>query len=72
MMDFDSDTDDEDFASSRQSTGKSADLSGLVLQAGAGGGRRTGSGGDASNLFLDAEDDFCIVDTPTFTRVVCC
>jgi len=72
VMDFDSDTDEEEgLADTRQFPAKSADLSGpLLLPPGSGPTTTVCGSGNARGLFQDADDDFCIVDTPTFTRVV--
>ena len=72
IMDFDSDTDEEEgLAKPRQFPAKSADLNGPMVPPSDHLSSRAVSGsGNSGDLFRDADDDFCIVDTPTFTRVV--
>lgn len=69
LMDFDSDSDTEESAGLR-SEGKSRPLSSST-HGDAARGKLDGRGRlDLNDIFSDSDDDFCIVNTPTSTRVV--
>ena len=69
VMDFDSDSDDDGFMPPRHDGGRGTQSGGCVQPS----GRTTGKQADLEHedIFSDNDDDFCIVDTPTTTKVVC-
>lgn len=68
VMDFDSDSDDDDFVPRRHAGGRGTRSGGSVQPSDPCAGRHTGL--EQGDIFLDIDDDFYIVDTPTSTKVV--